>query len=82
MKIIPHSIDCKPKYPCGENFKETNNFINELAPLVQENVKNHPINFWVRGSSGAILGALLASKLSLTFYLCHKSVYCTVIFKH
>lgn len=64
MNIITHTSEAQPKYPVGEYLKNSMDYIAEIAPLVQEQVKHLSINFWVQGSSGAILAALLSNKLT------------------
>ena len=63
MKIIPLHIEKKPEYPVGKYISEWIDFINTITPFVIEQTGGKSINIWVRGSSGAILAALLAKNL-------------------
>lgn len=49
-------------YPVGENLEENMPIINEMARLIQEEYDGGGINIWCRGSSGAIVGALIAAQ--------------------
>ena len=50
-------------YPVGRNIPEACLFIDTVTPFLLEEIGNKKINLYVRGSSGAILGALLAKSV-------------------
>ena len=66
-------------YPTGANIKQAIAFINEAVPHVQsviDEIKKtkevKSINLWCRGSSGAMLAAIIASKMTeINFYIIH-----------
>lgn len=62
MKILKIS-DSNLSYPTGINIGEAVKYINKVYPKVNRLLKGRNLNIWCRGSSGAILGALLASKI-------------------
>lgn len=58
-------------HPMGENLQGAIEYIEEVAPFIQKIVKEKSINIWCRGSSGAILGALLAKTIPNPCNICH-----------
>jgi adenine/guanine phosphoribosyltransferase-like PRPP-binding protein len=75
MKTIAFYHDLKNDfhlhYPIGHNMTNAMEYINLIAPILQDLCKEHPINIWCMGSSGAILSALLTTKLSNQCSICH-----------
>lgn len=65
MKKISYSDTSIIQYPVGENMDKAIQFINRVSQSILDNINEGQVrglNVWVRGSSGAILGALLAQK--------------------
>jgi len=63
MKIIQIPFSKELEYPVSQNMLEAINFINVVTPRLKKLIGNQKLNIWCRGSSGAILAALLVNKL-------------------
>lgn len=54
-------------YPVGHNFKSASTYVGLVAPhfiqLLKEKYDGYSVILWVRGSSGCILGSILADKV-------------------
>lgn len=63
--ILDDSLYSNYFYPVGENLTDAMAYIDEVVNKLQPLIHgNKHLNLWVRGSSGAILGALLAKSLT------------------
>jgi len=71
MNIIPFTNRCRPVYPIGENVVDAMDYINQVTPFIKNIVKNHPVNIWCSGSSGAILSAFLVKNIDNQCIICH-----------
>ncbi len=70
MNILTYEGD-EIGYPVGGRLKEAAKYIDNVFNLLWPIITNKPVNIWVRGSSGAILGTLLASKIDNEAVICH-----------
>ena len=62
----------KIHYPVGDNMSYAYNYIDKVAEILLPRLNfNERVTLWVRGSSGAILGALLAQKIGLNCIINH-----------
>lgn len=72
MKVYQLHDQWEISYPIGSHIDEAITYINKVYAtiILNELFKNRDINLWCRGSSGAILAGLLASRLltTKTFY--------------
>ena len=50
-------------YPVGENIKSYFNPCEEVAEIIEKEFPNKSITFWCRGSSGAMISALVCQHL-------------------
>ena len=51
------------EYPVGENIKSYFNPCEEVAEIIEKEFPNKSITFWCRGSSGAMISALVSQYL-------------------
>ena len=51
------------EYPVGENIKFYFNSCKEVAEIIEKEFPNKSITFWCRGSSGAMISALVCQHL-------------------
>lgn len=51
------------EYPVGENIKFYFNSCKEVAEIIKKEFPNKSITFWCRGSSGAMISALVCQHL-------------------
>lgn len=64
MKIITFKpLECSELYPIGTNIPDTLVYIDRVMEKLGPLIKDRIVNIWCRGSSGAILAALLVSKI-------------------
>lgn len=68
MKVYQLHDQWEISYPIGSHIDEAIIYINKVYAtiILNELFKNRDINLWCRGSSGAILAGLLASRLLTT----------------
>jgi len=75
MEIQFHSFKKDINYPVAENMASNLSTINAMADKILELYPNKEnINLWCRGSSGAIIAAIISSKLIEKKYhvtICH-----------
>lgn len=62
MKQIKLS-KCIQAYPVGENIKSYFDPCKEVAEIIEKEFPNKSITFWCRGSSGAMISALVCQHL-------------------
>ena len=62
MKQIKLS-KCIQEYPVGENIKFYFDPCKEVAEIIEKEFPNKSITFWCRGSSGAMISALVCQHL-------------------
>ena len=58
-----HSINTEMYYPVGSNMKENLVTIRSYVASIVEEYPTQPLQLWVRGSSGAIIGGVIAAML-------------------
>ena len=58
-------------YPVGRSMREALEYIDSVIPHLVKIIKDKRINIWCRGSSGAILSALVAAKIPNNCEICH-----------
>ena len=51
------------EYPVGENIKSYFDSCKEVAEIIEKEFPNKSITFWCRGSSGAMISALVCQHL-------------------
>lgn len=71
MNIIPFTDKRYLSYPVGMYMQDAIQYIKEVTPFIKDLIGAEPVNIWVRGSSGAILAALLVSNLDNECYIQH-----------
>ena len=63
-KVIVRSSLTKIQYPVGLYMKHNLPIINEMAKVIKQNYRTEEkIALWCRGSSGAIIAAILSTKI-------------------
>ena len=63
MKQIKLS-KCIQAYPIGENIKSYFDPCEEIAEIIKKEFPNKSVTFWCRGSSGAMISALVSQYLN------------------
>ena len=62
---------CCPSYPVGSNIMSAIRYIDLVYDILFPKITTDVVVIWVRGSSGAILGALLAAKIGEKAFIAH-----------
>lgn len=78
MKFIHHRCECRVQYPVTSamdlTLELTNKMANILLSIIKSDKTRSHVNIWCRGSSGAVIAALIAQKLincDLNVRICH-----------
>ena len=58
-------------YPVGEHIREYFNLSREIGTIINENFPEKSITLWCRGSSGAIIAALVSQHIFAGVEICH-----------